>query len=140
LVKELNAKQAEHSYRVARDAKLINTQIFIARRLGEICHLMRKRIEIDQAYYDLVRKRSGQTTPKATNPENPYETRGIYKDLEKFRPVLIFEERNNELQIRPKLWLGTDRWQEIMTIVNKWDGKWNSKGEGDKNAKWVVPL
>jgi len=102
---------------------------------------MRKRIEIDQDYYNLVKSRAeGKPTPKATNPENPYEKTGIYKDLEKYRPKLVFEERGNELYIKPKMFLGTDVWSKITKIVQKHDGDWVSQGRGDKNAKWIVPL
>ena len=139
LVKELGEKQAEHQYRVAKDAKLINTQIFIARRLGELCHLMRKRLELDQAYYDLAQSKAG-VKPQKTETKNPYETRGIYKDLEKYRTQLIMEERNNELQIRPRLYLGGDVWSKVTHIVQKYEGEWRSKGAGDKNAYWAVPL
>jgi len=133
LKQELEKRRAEHTYEATRDAMVINTLILIARRLGGIEHIQKRRLKLDEEYLQLVRKRMKITK----EPDNPYNQSKLYQLLpEEVRHNLIIDYKDDEVQIRPKQWLGTENWSKVMAVVKQLDGDWNKKG---KNSYWSVP-
>jgi len=133
LMQELGVKQAEHQYQVAKDVKIINALILICRRLGALQHIEERRLKFDKEYVDLVKQRMNITK----KPDNPYEKGEIYERFpETIRHQLNFDYAEDGVRIRPKAYLGKERWSEVMQIVKSLNGEWLSKG---KNSYWLVP-
>jgi len=137
LMQELGVKQAEHAYEVAKDVKIINCLILIARRLGALEHIENRRLKIDEEYLEYVKAKA-----KAfKDPDNPYDASSLFNKFPaELRPQLIFDYDNeDEVRIRPRKYLGSDNWYKITKVVKSLGGDWVSKGKGDKNAYWSVP-